>query len=229
MRRPQILTANPFRYLEKAGYLRHYASMGDADKWRWIQAVFAFGQPPTQDGVDRCAAFDNFTLHPGAVLTDLVRTPGGLRLEASDGSADTFDHLFIGCGFSMDPRNRPELAPLADNMATWIDRFTPPTDQPDPWLASYPYLNRDLSFVERVPGRTPVLRNLFCFNYGATVTNAHSGASLSGMRYGIEPLIHGLTYALWVDDEPEHFERIRSWSDVDTDPAPLANRRWRPA
>lgn len=229
MRRPQILTANPFRYLEKAGYLRHYASMGDADKWRWIRAVFAFGQPPTQDGVDRCAAFESFTLHPGAVLTDLVKTPGGLRLEASDGSAETFDHLFIGCGFSMDARNRPELAPLADNMATWTDRLTPPTDQPDPWLASYPYLNRDLSFAERVPGRTPVLRNLFCFNYGATVTNAHSGASLSGLRYGIEPLIHGLTYALWVDDEPEHFQRIRHWSDVDTDPAPLANRRWRPA
>ena len=49
MRRPQILTANPFRYLEKAGYLRHYASMSDADKWRWIQAIFTFGQPPTQD------------------------------------------------------------------------------------------------------------------------------------------------------------------------------------
>ena len=126
----------------------------------------------------------------------------------------------------MDPRNRPELAPLADNMATWTDRFTPPADQPDPWLASYPYLNRDLSFVERVPGQTPVLRNLFCFNYGASVTIAHSGASLSGLRYGIEPLIHGLTYALWMDDEPTHFDRIQRWSDMDTDPSALAQRRW---
>lgn len=228
MRRGQILTANPFRYLEKAGYLRHYASMSDADKWRWIQAVFVFGQPPTQDGVDRCAAFPNFCLHAGADWTELESTGEGVRVVARDGSALAFDHLFIGCGFSMDPRRRPELEPLADNMATWTDRFAPPTDQPDAWLATYPYLNRDLSFVEKVQGRTPVLRNMFCFNYGATVTNAHSGASLSGMRYGIEPLIHGITHALWMDDEPEHFRRIRGWSDVDTDPSPLAARLWQP-
>ena len=68
---------------------------------------------------------------------------------------------------------------------------------------------------------------MFCFNYGATVTNAHSGASLSGLRYGIEPLIHGITYALWVEDEPVHYERTRAWSVVDTDPAPLAGHLWR--
>lgn len=228
MRRAQILTANPFRYLEKAGYLRHFASMADADKWRWMQAMFRFGQPPTQDGVDRCAAFPNFRLHGGASWSDVEPAGDGVRVTASDGSVETFDHLFIGCGFSMDPRNRPELAPLAGNIKIWADALTPPDDQSDPWLLTYPYLNRDLSFVEKVPGRTPVLRNMFCFNYGATVTNAHSGASLSGLRYGIEPLIHGITHALWVEDEPAHFARMRDWSVVDTDPAPLAARLWHP-
>ncbi|WP_336801148.1 NAD(P)/FAD-dependent oxidoreductase [Kaistia sp. MMO-174] len=226
MRRRQILMANPFRYLEKAGYLRHYASMSDADKWRWIQAMFKFGQPPTQDGVDRCAAFPNFCIHAGASWTDVEQREDGIHVTASDGSVVVFDHLFIGCGFSMDPRNRPELLPLADNMATWSDRFTPPESQPDAWLATYPYLNRDLSFVEKVPGQTPVLANMFCFNYGATVTNAHSGASLSGLRYGIEPLLHGITHALWMDDEPVHFQRTENWAEVDTDPSALEKHRW---
>ncbi|MCW6512165.1 NAD(P)/FAD-dependent oxidoreductase [Lichenifustis flavocetrariae] len=225
MRRPQILTANPFRYLEKAGYLRHYASMDDADKWRWIQTIFAFGQPPTQDGVDRCAAFETFSLHPGAAWSDVEQTHDGIRVSASDGSTALYDHLFIGCGFSMDPRNRRELAALADNIATWTDVFTAPEEQPDPWLATYPYLNRDLSLVEKVPGRTPVLAHVHCFNYGATVTNAHSGASLSGLRYGIEPLIHGITHALWKADEPEHFARVSAWAVVDTDPSSLKRHR----
>lgn len=228
MRRPQILTANPFRYLEKAGFLRHFASMGDADKWRWIQAMFRFGQPPTQDGVDRCAAFETFRLHAGASFADVALEGDRVRVTGTDGSVDHFDHLFIGCGFSMDPHNRPELAPLADNILTWADVHTPPADQEDNWLITYPYLDRDLAFVEREPGRTPVLSNIHCFNYGATVTNAHSGASLSGIRYGIEPLIHGLTYKLWVEDEPVHYERTRTWAEIDTDPAPLAGRLWRP-
>jgi hypothetical protein len=73
-----------------------------------------------------------------------------------------------------------------------------------------------------------VLAHLFCFNYGATVTNAHSGASLSGLRYGIQPLIHGLTHALWREEEPAHFERLRRWDAIDTDPSPLASRLWHP-
>ena len=227
MRRPEILTANTFRYLEKAGYLRHYASMSDADKWRWMQAIISFGQPPTQDGVNRCAAFENFVLHPGCNWASTGEVGDGVEVVGTDGSRAVFDHLFVGAGFSLDPRNRRELAGFSDNIACWGDRFTPPADQPDDWLLTFPYLNRDLSFVERVPGRTPILRHIFCFNYGATVTNAHSGASLSGMKYGIEPLIHGVTHALWLEDEPEHFRITRSWSQIDTDPAPIRERLWR--
>ncbi len=228
MRRPQILMSNAFRYLEKAGYLRHYQSMSDADKWRWIQTIFTFGQPPTQDGVDRCAAFDTFCVHPGATWTDVAVTQGGVAVTGSDGSVETFDHLFIGCGFSIDPANRSELAPFAGNILKWCDVYTPPNDFPDPWLITYPYLARDLRFVEKVPGQTPVLNHIYCFNYGATVSNAHSGASLSGIRYGIEPLVHGITYALWQEDEPVHFDVTRNWTAIDTDPSALARRIWTP-
>ena len=221
MRRQQILTANPFRYTEKAGFLRHYASMDDADKWRWIQTIFTFGQPPTQDGVNRCAVFSNFALHAGATWTAARQTAQGVEITASDGTVETFDHLFIGCGFSPDARGRPELAALAGKIMTWRDAHVPPPDQTDEWLLGFPYLNRDLSFVEKEPGSAPYLKNIHCFNYGATVTNAHSGASLSGIRYGIEPLIHGLTFDLWRADEPTHYEVTRNWSAVDTDPTPI--------
>ena len=229
MRRRQILTANAFRYLEKAGFLRHYASMDDDEKWRWIQTIFTFGQPPTQDGVDRCSHFENFVLHPGATWSAIRVLPSGqIEVTGSDGSVDTFDHLFIGTGFSVDPRNRPELSAFADQICTWRDVITPPPEHQDDWLITYPYLNRFLGFVEKTPGAAPILQNIYCFNYGATVTNAHSGASLSGMKYGIEPLIHGVTLALWREDEAEHFRKTQAWSDIDTDPTPIAPRIWKP-
>lgn len=223
MRRKEVLSANPFRYLEKSGYLRHFASMTDDEKWRWIQQIFTYGQPPTQDGLDRCTRFDTFWLHPGATWTDArMLADGKIEVTGSDGSTATFDHLFIGCGFSVDAHNREELRPFADNILLWSDVYDPPEGMPDNWLVTYPYLTPGLCFKERVPGKTPVLNNIHCFNYGATVTNAHSGASLSGLRYGLPPLIHGLTHALWMDDEPVHFENTRNWNQIDTDPAPLA-------
>ena len=224
MRRAEVLSANPFRYLEKAGYLRHFRSMSDPDKWRWIRTILSFGQPPTQDGVDRCATFDNFTLHAGATWSDFREVADGVEVHGSDGSIHTFDHFFIGCGFSMDPAGRQELSEFAFNIKTWGEAYTPPTEYADPWLSSYPYLDKTLRFVEREEGKTPIMRNLFCFNYGTLVSNAHSGASLSGILYGIDPLIHGVTYALWEEDEAEHFDKTINWIAVDTDPVPLLPR-----
>jgi hypothetical protein len=229
MRRAQVLTANPFRYLEMAGYLRHYQSMDDADKWRWIRTILSFGQPPTQDGVDRCAAFDNFSLHTGVSWTSLKETEAGIEVTATDGTVELFDHLFIGCGFSMEPSNRPELGRFSDNILTWGEVYPAPAEYPDPWLASYPYLDSSLRFRERTAGATPIFANVFCFNYGTLVSNAHSGASLSGILYGIQPLIHGVTYALWQEDEPVHFAKTLAWDSLDTDPAALAKRLRRPS
>ena len=219
MRRDTVLTANPFRYLEKAGYLRHYQSMDEADKWRWIQTILSFGQPPTQDGIDRCAVFENFELHSGATWSDLRETETGIEVHGTDGSLQIFDHLFVGCGFSMDPNGREELKHIAANILTWGEVYQPPAEYADPWLASYPYLDKHLRFSEREPGATPVLNNIFCFNYGTLVSNAHSGASLSGILYGIQPLIHGVTYALWQEAEREHFRITRPWQALDTDPS----------
>lgn len=221
MRRKQLLSSNAFRYLEKSGYLRHFATMSDDEKWRWIRTIFTYGQPPTQDGVDRCTTFDSFFLHQGATWSDARMVGDKVEITASDGTVELFDHVFIGTGFSIDAHNRPELRDVADNIMLWKDAYDPPEGLSDIWLITYPYLTRDLRFVEKEPGKTPVLNNIYCFNYGATVTNAHSGASLSGIRYGMPPMIHGLTYSLWMDDEQTHFEKTRDWSEIDTDPSPL--------
>jgi cation diffusion facilitator CzcD-associated flavoprotein CzcO len=225
MRRAEILQANPFRYMEKAGYLRHYASMDDARKWRWMTAIFRFGQPPTQDGVNRCAAFPSFRLMSSTNWRGTTAVEGDARrqVEVLDdrGQRTRFDHLFVGCGFSVDAANRPELAPFAHLIARWRDRFPIPAEDRDEWLADYPYVDRSLAFVERIPGTAPFLKDIHCFNYGATMTNAHSGASLSGMKYGIVPLVDGITRDLWDADEPYHYERTRTWAAVDTDPTPI--------
>ncbi|MGH2339890.1 SidA/IucD/PvdA family monooxygenase [Segnochrobactraceae bacterium EtOH-i3] len=225
MRRNEVLYANAFRYLEKAGFLRHYASLPDADKWRWMTSIFRFGQPPTQDGLNRCAAFDSFTLHAGATWADCREVDGEIEIVGSDGSLDRFDHLFIGCGFSMDAHFRPELAPFADQIALWRDVVPEArAEAGKEWLAEWPYLDTDLTFTERTPGAAPILKKIHCFNYGATMNNAHSGASLSGMRYGMEPLIHGLTRALWDADDAAHFRITDAWNEIDTDPAPIRAR-----
>jgi cation diffusion facilitator CzcD-associated flavoprotein CzcO len=225
MRRRRLLYANPFRSLEKAGYLRHFASMDDAARWRWMTVTFDFGQPPTQDGLNRCAAFPNFTLQAGAVWTGAELTAEGIALHASDGSTRIVDHLLVGTGFEVDLSLRPELRELHHHIALWRDMYQPPADQAHEVCAGYPYLNHDLSFRERQPGACPALAEIHCFNYGASVSNGFSGASLSGMKYGIEPLLWGITRSFWMADEPAHFQELATWDAVDTDPSVLEGPR----
>jgi cation diffusion facilitator CzcD-associated flavoprotein CzcO len=225
MRRHELLAVNPFRWMEKAGYLRHYASMDDAARWRWMTTTFDFGQPPTQDGLNRCAQFPNFRLHAGATWTGARRTAQGIELALSDGTRQMADHLLVGTGFEVDPVLRPELRGLADHVVLWRDRYHPPPGQEHAVCGSYPYLAADLSFVERIAGACPALADIHCFNYAASVSNGFSGASLSGMKYGIEPLLWGITRRFWLADEQSHYQVLASWDTPDTDVSVIAAHR----
>jgi FAD-dependent urate hydroxylase len=224
MRRERLLAVNPFRVFEKAGYLRHFASMDDAARWRWMTVSFDFGQPPTQDGLNRCAAFPNFRLHAGATWSGAVLGPDGVRITRSDGSEEIADHLLVGTGFDVDLSLRPELAEMHSHIALWRDRYAPPAEQAHDVCGGYPYLNADLSFVERVRGACPALARIHCFNYGASVSNGFSGASLSGMKYGIEPLLWGITRSFWMEEEPAHFSELIGYDGIDTDTSVLEGR-----
>jgi len=224
MRRRELLAVNPFRWMEKAGYLRHYASMDDATRWRWMTATFDFGQPPTQDGLNRCAAFANFTLHANATWIGTTLKPDRITITCSDGTAQHADHLLVGTGFDVDMALRPELRDWHGSIARWGDRYPAPLGQEHPVCSRYPYLNPDLSFVERTPSSCPPLAEIHCFNYGASVSNGFSGASLSGMKYGIEPLINGITRCFWLADETANFQVLAGWNAIDTDTSVLAGR-----
>jgi cation diffusion facilitator CzcD-associated flavoprotein CzcO len=224
MRRPGVLEINPFRCLEKAGYLRHFPSMDDEARWRWMTVTFDFGTPPTQDGLNRCAIFPNFWLHAGATWTSVSQRADGLHITSSDGSTRVADHLLIGMGFETDLTLRPELRAFEKHIARWQDRYEPPPERAHAICGLYPYLNPDLSFVEREAGACPALASIHCFNYGAMVSNGFSGASLSGMKYGIEPLLWGITKTFWMADEPVHFAELANWTAIDTDASVLRGR-----
>ena len=221
IRRPEIPTVNPARWMEKAGFLHHFAEMDDLARWRWMRILFLRSGPPTQDGINRCAAFDNYALRLGVTWTGARLRGDGVELRTSDGGVEVFDFLVLGTGYVIDVRRRPELAPFADRIALWEDRFTAPAGEENPVVAQFPYLNPDLSFQERVPGTAPFLANIHNFTYSATASVGYSGASLTGMKYGIQRLLGGITRHLWLEDAPGALAAIQAYADVDLDTTPL--------
>ena len=207
LRRRELPRINPYRWMENAGFLGHFAELPDLARWRFMRHIFDLNQPPPQDTFWRCRRHANFTLRTGCPWQ-------AARMEADEIVVDTpagelrFDRLIVGTGFLIDLRLRPELDHFASDIALWRDRFTPPQGEAHALLGSHPYLGRAFQFLERAPGSAPALRHIHNFTFGATPSMGLSGASISGMRYGVDRLVSGLSRDLFLSDAGLHLDSL---------------------
>lgn len=217
VRRRQVPAVNPFRLMERAGFMHHFAEMDDDARWRWMMAITRNGQPPTQDGVNRCVAHDAYQLTCGVTWTGWKMVGDEIELTLSDGTVHRFDFLILGTGYSVDVTQRPELDGFSDKILLWRDAYQATAAEQDSQVSSYPYLSQDLSFREKVPGTAPFLKHIHNFTFTATASVGYSGASLTGMKYGIQRLLAGITEFLWLEESEYYLREIEAYTDLDLD------------
>ena len=194
--------------MESASFLGHYAEMPDLMRWRYIRRIFELNQPPPQDTFWRCRKHANFAITPAALD---IRRNAGRRDRVGTPLGDMRFHFLIdGTGLAIDLRLRPELSAIADKIAIWADRFTPPADEEG--AAVGPSLSwRRLPFTERVAGTAPYLANIHNFTFGATPSMGLSRTSISGMKYGVRRLVAGLARDLYLGDTQRHLASLLTY------------------
>ena len=212
VRRKLLPRVNPYRWMESAGFLGQFADLPDLMRWRFMRHIFTMNQPPPPDTVARCAAFPQFSAHPGTAWQDARMEGEEIRITTPAGEL-AFDYVIIGAGFVMDAGRRPELRALAPFIATWGDRFAPPEGEGDATLASYPYLARGFAFTEREPGTAPALAHLHNFTFGATPSMGLSGASISGLKFGVRRLVDAISRDLFMEDAEAHYLSLLRYED----------------
>jgi cation diffusion facilitator CzcD-associated flavoprotein CzcO len=192
MRRAQMPSANPLRWMEWAAFLEHYADWDDTMKWAFTRRVLEVDQPTTQGSLWRCYAHSNFSLSFASPWLS-TRMEGDEVVVDIAGVEHRFDYLIAGTGVTVDLARRPELAPFVDNIALWGDRFTPEAGTEHAGLARYPYLGSDYSFTAKDAGAAGWMRRLYHFSQGARVTMGITGHQLSGLPAGVQRLVWGIT------------------------------------
>ena len=226
LRRRALPRVNPYRWMENAGFLGHFAELPDLARWRFMRRIFDLNQPPPQETFWRCRRHAGFSFHVDCPW-EAVRLEGEEIVVETAQGAMRFDYLVIGTGFLVDLGLRPELSELASGVALWRHRFTPPEGEENALLGSHPYLGDAFQFLEREPGGSPALRRIHNFTFGATPSMGLSGASISGMKYGVGRLVRGLARDLFVEDAPLHLDSLLSYDVcelVDVGDQPLTGR-----
>jgi cation diffusion facilitator CzcD-associated flavoprotein CzcO len=214
-RRKTLPVINPNRWIEFSGFLRHFADLDDATKWRFMKIIFDMNQPPPQDAFDRCARFSNFTLHLDSPIESVAFAEGGVRLKTSKGVAEV-DFVIVGTGFSVDLTARPELDRIAPHIARWSDRYHPPAGEEQALLAHYPYLSPYFQFTEKEPGAARYLKNIFCYTFAAMPSLACT-AGISQLKFGADRIGFGVTRELFLDDADAHLSDLRGYREPELD------------
>ena len=212
IRRAELPRVNPYRWMENAGYLGHFADLPDALRWRMTRRIFEMNQPPPQDTLWRCQRFPGFALHTGSPWRQ-VGLAGDAILVETPGRTFSFDFLIIGTGFTVDLALRPELAGLAPEIATWADRFVPPAGEEHAALGQFPYLAPDCSFTAKRPGTNPHLGHIHDFTFATMPSMGLTGGSISGLKYGVRRLVAGIAKSLFTEDAEAHCADLLAYAE----------------
>ncbi|MEO1092385.1 MAG: NAD(P)/FAD-dependent oxidoreductase [Pseudomonadota bacterium] len=212
-RRPELQRIQPYRWLTFAGFLRHLSDLDDTWRWRFMHHVMSLREGFPQDTYDRCVRHHNFRIATDAAWTSCAVTKRGTVAVESPAERFEFDYVIAGTGIDVDFGKRPELAPYADAIATWGDRYQPEPGLEDERLARYPYLGADFTFQEKLPGTAPILGRLHVFNFGATMSFGPSGSSINAMTTAVPKLAAGVTRGLFRDDVESYWQSLQSFDD----------------
>lgn len=220
VRRPAMQRVQPYRWLTFPGFLRHLGELPDDWRWRFMNHILSMRESFQQQTYDRLRRHDNFHIHVGAGWRDAAIVDGRIRIDTAKGPFMA-DFIVSGAGIDIAPALKPELAPFAEEILTWGDRYTPPPEEANPRLARYPYHGPDGELLERHPGRAPFLRDIHDFTIANTMSFGPAGASINAMNIAVPRLVAGLTRGLFRADLGHHWQSLRDYDTPIFEPAEI--------
>jgi cation diffusion facilitator CzcD-associated flavoprotein CzcO len=199
IRRTVLPRINPIRFMERVGFTGRFPALDDAAKYAVMASFLGHNQPPTNDTFARAAAWPGFELHLGAPWLSVREEGGAVRVTTPAGE-HTFDFVVLSTGLLSDPGLRPELRLVADGIARWADRFTPPSGTANALIDAHPYLGAGFELLPREGVDATALHGLFAFNYSALISLGLSASALSGLQTALPRVLRGITDQLFLDD-----------------------------
>ncbi len=224
IRRKDMPTINKMMGIGSFGFTAGYAELPDEWRWRFMQYSFATQTPPPHGSTLRVSRHENAHFHFGKAVTSTEERNGAVCVSFADGKSYVTDFVILGTGFTVDPLARTEFGETAGKIQLWEDVYTPPPGEESADLGRFPYLDPDFSFREKVPGTAPWLKNVYCFNYGASASLGKVSGDIPGVSEGAEWLARAVAATLYSEDVEKHWQGM-----LDYDTPELDGSEWEPS
>ena len=217
VRRPHLPQVNKSKGASYPGFMRAFASLSDADRWRLQTYIFGEQAPPPHESVLRCDIHPNFAIRFSEAWTDVAPGADRVRVMTAKGHYD-FDAVILATGFEVDLARHPVLAPFADEILLWRDRVPAELAAEDAECARHPYLGAGFELVARDSGRSPGLERIHMFNVGATMSHAALAGDIPGLQIGARRLASAIVCDLFKADLPALEAQLRAHDERELAP-----------
>ncbi|MEO7403751.1 MAG: NAD(P)/FAD-dependent oxidoreductase, partial [Burkholderiales bacterium] len=211
-RRSELQRTQPYKAISFPGFLRHFAELDDAMRWRFMLHLLDVREAFPVETWNRATRHANFSLHTGSGVERCHVAGDAVELFTKSGTHHV-DFIICGTGVQLDVMRRPELAGLADKIATWGDRFAAPAGETSARLAAFPYLGPGQVFTEKIPGTAPYLADIYCYDFGATMSFGISGASINAMKYAAPRIVSSISRDLFRADVERHWATLAAYDE----------------
>lgn len=224
IRRQQMPTINKMMGIGSYGFTHGYATLPDEWRWRIMHYSFITQTPPPRGSTLRVSRHENAYFHFGCGIENIRVEGSEVVITTQQGKQVRCDFLILGTGFEVDPLARTELAGYADRILLWRDRYQPPAELQHEELGNFPYVDRDFTFQEREPGAAPWLRNIHCFNYGASISLGKVSGDIPGISEGASWLAGAIAAGFYREDIERHWQLLEHYDSPE-----LLGDEWEPS
>jgi len=217
VRRMHLPQVNKSKGASYPGFLRAFAGLSDAGRWRLQSYIFGEQAPPPHESVLRCDVHPGFSIRFGEPWKDVMPGSEGVKVTTAKGRYE-FDAVILATGFEVDLAKHPLIAPFASNIVLWSDRISPELAAQDLECARHPYLGWGFELIARDASRMPGLDRIHMFNVGATMSHAALAGDIPGLQIGARRMADAIVGSFFQEDLPQHEARIRAFDERELAP-----------
>jgi cation diffusion facilitator CzcD-associated flavoprotein CzcO len=214
MRRSHLPSVNKFGSLPYKGFSLGYYKLSDEKRWEFMSEAFEAAIPPPLESIKRVEGYPNLRVLANTTIAQIHFDGSQVHIETNRGTL-VYDFLILGTGFNIDGTQQPELHRIIDQIALWKDRVPADIVNKHPKMGCFPYLGSSYEFMPKEAGTAPYLKNLYCYNYGATLSHGLLSSDIPAISIGATRLAQGIAADFFMQDSEWYLKCLKNYEIKD--------------
>jgi len=191
-----------------------YFYLSDQERWTFQTVAYSKGVPPPVEALRRIEKEKNFRLYLDTHIEEVAWDGKKILFNTTKGLL-AYDYLILATGFAIDGRKQPELAPFIDHILLWKDRAVAIGKNSPVRFLDSPYLGPHFQFLEKEEGGAPYLKNIYCYNYAATMSHGQLSGDIPGIGLGADRLARGIAVDLFTEHARDYLKRLEKYQSLE--------------